>query len=208
MAEFVRFPTTLWSTIVERPRDAREAVFVRYREPVLAFIRNQGFAAHDAEDLAQEVFLRVCQEGFLRDADRTKGRFRSLLLAVTRHVIQHERERRGRPVPPAPAPAASEDAAFDTLWLSNLVTLALKRLAADAVPGGPRAYEAFTLHKHQGLTYRQIADKLGVSLDDVRNWIHAAKSKLKKLIADEIRAYCSSQGELDDELAQLLRNLK
>ncbi len=210
MPEFVRFPTTMWSTLLTRPRDAREAVFLRYRTPIYSFICNRGFDVNDAEDLTQEVFLRVCREEFLREADRDKGQFRSLLLGVTRNVILKEYERRAqrKKLPPAPAQPDTDEPMFDMLWLQNLVNLALERLMAEGAEGGPRAYEAFMLHKYRGVPYKDVAEKLGVPLSDVRNWIHAAKTKLKKFLVEEIQRYCSTKGEMDDEVARLLHALK
>src|SRR5262245_35208350 len=156
----VKFPTTLWSTLLTRPHDAREAVFLRYRTPIYSFICNQGFDVNDAEDLTQEVFLRVCREEFLRAADRDKGRFRSLLLAVTRNVILKEYEKRAqrKKQPPPPKPPETDDPGFDMLWVQNLVNLALERLMAEGTEGGPRAYEAFMLHKYRGVPYKDVAD--------------------------------------------------
>jgi RNA polymerase sigma-70 factor (ECF subfamily) len=206
MAEFVRFPTTFWSTILQRPRDAREAVFVRYRTPIFNFICNRGFDANDADDLTQEVFLRVCREDFLRQADRDKGRFRNLLLAVTRNVILKEHERRARAKKlPAPPAESGDDPSFDMLWLQNLVTLAIERLQKE---GPARQHEAFTLHKYRGLSYAEIGERMGATLSDARNWIHAAKVKVKAYLEEEIRRTCSTAREMEEEVAKLLRALR
>lgn len=203
-----RFPTTMWSTILGRPKDARTSVFLRYREPVLAFLRRQGFGEHDADDLAQEVFATVCREEFLRAADRGKGRFRSLLLGVARNVVLHARRSRGRsrlqPLDDAPEPAASErDPEFDTMWIQHLVELGLERLQAGERPGGPRHYDAFVLHKVKGLAYKDVAERLGVEVSDVRNWIHAARTRLQEHIREEVLSYCSSREEFEEEIVSL-----
>ena len=44
-------------------------------------------SSDEAEDLAQEVFLRLFKDGVLEQADRSKGRFRHLVLAVTKNVV-------------------------------------------------------------------------------------------------------------------------
>jgi DNA-directed RNA polymerase specialized sigma24 family protein len=82
--------------MIQRPERARAEVFTRYRTPVFNFLRNRGLSEHDAEDVAQDVFLRVCREDFLKKLDRNRGKFRSLLLAVTRHVMLNERASRHR----------------------------------------------------------------------------------------------------------------
>jgi DNA-directed RNA polymerase specialized sigma24 family protein len=94
------FPTTIWTTISQagaHDRAALEDFAQRYRAPILAYLRGRGFSGNDAEDLCQEVFVRVLQSGVLAKADRSRGRFRSLLLTVTTRVVQDRRRRRSDP---------------------------------------------------------------------------------------------------------------
>jgi RNA polymerase sigma-70 factor, ECF subfamily len=220
MIKFVRFPTTFWSTLVDRPDRARQELFTRYRTPVFNYVVNQGYDESDADDVTQEVFLRISREEFLRKADRLKGKFRSLVLAVTRHVILKDRARKMR------LKAASveqddfddavfsmsevdgEDERFNTLWIQNLVGLALERLMVETRGGGPRYYEALVLNQFQGLSYADVARSLGVQASDVRNWIHYGKKKLKGYLIDHVRAYASSESGLSEELAFVNRFLK
>lgn len=215
VGKFVRFPSTMWTMMLSRPERARAQLFNRYRTPILHFIRNHGFNEHDAEDLTQEVFLRVSREEFLSKVDRRKGRFRNLLLAVTRHVCLKERDRLARrragsieqadvdhPAPP------DSDEAFQVLWVQNLVNMALEGLQTEATPDGPRYYEALLLSRFKGLTYEEVARKLGVGVGDVKNWIYAAKKKVKVRLVELIRAYCSTDGELDEEWAYIRKSLK
>ena len=99
---FSVFPTTIWTTIHqagEQDTVALEDVAQRYRQPVFEYIRRRGFNGNDAEDICQDVFVRVLQGGVLAKADRQRGRFRSLLLSVTTHVILDRlRKRRETPV--------------------------------------------------------------------------------------------------------------
>lgn len=214
MVRFVEFPSTFWTTLLASPDRARQELFARYRAPIYNFVLNRGFREHDAEDLTQEVFLRISREGFLRKADRTKGKFRTLLLAVTRHVIQKERQRRSaRQAPPlgpaagalegGPPAEASEEELFTTLWVKNLVELALQRLQADTAPGGPRYYEALVLSKFRGLSYEAIARELGVGVGDVKNWIHYGKKKVRRYLVDEIRSTCAGEREFEADVALL-----
>ena len=220
MIKFVRFPTTFWSTLIGRPDRARQELFTRYRTPVFNYVLNQGYGEADADDLTQEVFLRISREEFLRKADRLKGKFRSLVLAVTRHVLLKERAKRSR------LKAASvdqedlddavfsvseedvEDEKFNTLWIQNLVGLALERLMVETRAGGPRYYEALVLNQFQGLSYEPVARSLGVQVSDVRNWIHYGKKKLKGYVIDHVQAYSSGDPGLAQEVAFVHRFLK
>jgi RNA polymerase sigma-70 factor (ECF subfamily) len=219
MIKFVRFPTTFWSTIAERPDRARQELFTRYRTPVFNFVLNQGYGESDADDLTQEVFLRISREEFLRNADRTKGKFRSLVLAVTRHVLLKERARRTRQRAASVeqedldeslgfARDDSEDQRFNTLWIQNLVSLALERLMMETRGGSPRYYEALVLSQFQGHSYEEVARILGAQVSDIRNWIHYGKKKLKGHLIDHVRSYASSESGLSEELDFVNRFLK
>jgi len=220
MIKFVRFPTTFWSTIAERPDRARQELFTRYRTPVFNYVLNQGYGESDADDLTQEVFLRISREEFLRKADRAKGKFRSLVLAVTRHVVLKERARRSRQRAASVeqedldesilgfSKDEAEDQRFNTLWIQNLVGLALERLMMETRPDGPRYYEALVLSQFQGQSYEEVARILGAQVSDIRNWIHYGKKKLKGHLIEHVRSYASSETGLSEELEFVNRFLK
>lgn len=204
------FPSSVWSAILsvrQDPDRVKDLIVRRYRDPIVEFARRQGLPHEDAEDVAQDVFLRVCREEFLVKADRQKGKFRTLLLAVTRHVIlqfrRHElSERRDRrrqislgdfdvPVDPP------SDEEFDRLWVKNLVTQAMERLKAEP------AIQALKLQM-EGKSYQEIADALGKPMTDVTNYIHRAKDRLRRQIEEIIGEY-SSREQAPAEIAELMR---
>lgn len=204
----MHMPSTMWTTILQfhqDPAQVKDFVVRRYREPVVAFAKRQGLKEQDAEDVAQEVFVRVCQDTFLKRADQIRGKFRTVLLAVTKHVIsswhRHElagkRDRR-REVSlegvhlSADLPADSE---FDRLWVKNLMTQAMERLRED--PG----IEPLRLQL-EGLTYQEIAQKLGKKVTDVTNHIHRAKGRLRKEFERLVAEY-STREDIDEEIAAL-----
>lgn len=207
------FPTSIWTTILsirENPDRVRDLVVRRYRQPVYDFIRRQNLSHEDAEDVTQEVFAQVCRVGFLEKANRRKGRFRTLLLAVTRHLVASFRRRelaavrdRRRAVTLEGFDVARDhegDGDFDDLWVKNLVDLALERLKGDAT------VEALRLQL-DGRSYQEIAAALQKSQTDVTNYIHRAKKKLRLEIERQIREY-SGGDQVEDEVASLLRTMK
>jgi RNA polymerase sigma-70 factor (ECF subfamily) len=205
------FPSSVWTLMLSLkadPERMKELVVRRYREPVYLFLLRRVPRAEDAEDLTQEVFLRICADSFLQKVDPEKGKFRSLLLAVTRRVIashqRHElaemRDRR-RQVPlddlelPADVPAEGE---FDRLWVGNLMSQAMDRLKEEPNLAALRL-------QVQGKSYREIALELGRSESDVTNRIHRAKQRLRHEIETVIREYSGS--DVQAEIAALLRYL-
>jgi RNA polymerase sigma-70 factor (ECF subfamily) len=131
------FPTTIWTTIREAGADDRQALETfadRYRGPVLEYIQRRGFRGADADDICQDVFVRVLKGGVLAKADRARGRFRSLLLAVTTRVIQDRlRKRRETPVETI-EPEHVDETEFDRAWAWHLTARALERLREQGSP--------------------------------------------------------------------------
>src|SRR5581483_11468939 len=82
------FAPTHWSVVLAAggndsvlARNALEKLCRLYWPPIYAFVRRQGHAPHDAQDLTQEFFARLLEKNTFAGADRAKGRFRSFLLA-------------------------------------------------------------------------------------------------------------------------------
>jgi RNA polymerase sigma factor (sigma-70 family) len=210
MAEF---PSSIWTTLLsvrQEPDRVRDLVVRRYRRPVYDFIRRQNLSHEDAEDVTQEVFAQICRDGFLEKVDRKKGKFRTLVLAVTRHLVATFRRRelagvrdRRRAVTLEGFDIAGEhpdDGDFDDLWVKNLVDLGLERLKDDPM------IPALKLQL-EGRSYQEIAAALKKSATDVTNYIHRAKKKLRQEIERQIREY-SGSGEVRAEVASLLRYLE
>lgn len=223
---FSGFQTTMWTQIREakegRP-EAVEAIVGKYRPAILSFIRQQGYTEADAEDFCQEVFARVVANRVLEKAEAARGRFRSLLLAVTRHTLQDQTRRRTSQKRGGSQGAVSldqplddetrlgeilsrpeDDPAFDAEWVVNLVRLALGRLRelnsmyADLI-------EAFTASDG---AYETVAAKMRMSERQVKNALYQARLRLNALVREEIAAYASSSNEFDAEIACLSRYLK
>jgi hypothetical protein len=188
------FQSTLW-TVIRGAGKGDEAALrdfvLKYRPPVLAYLARRGFRA-EAEDLAQEVFLRIFRDRVLDKADPARGRFRSLLLSVTRHVLSHHVERelaKKRQAPPAaPEPAADTDETFDRAWVAHLIEIALARLAREH----PNYHDALRAHLDGagGADYNHVA---------------RGKKKLGEYLREQVRDYSASRAEFDEELRFLSR---
>jgi RNA polymerase sigma-70 factor (ECF subfamily) len=204
------FQSTLWSIIrgADRGEEAALREFtLKYSGPIVAYIARRGLA-NDAEDLAQEVFLRLLQDRVLAKADPSQGRFRSLLLAVTRHVIGHHRDResaqkRGggsvRGLEDVDVSSQEPDEHFDREWVSHLVEVALARLAREH----PDYHKALKGNALDGTSCAEIAKALGKTEGDIHNWIHRGKKKLVDYLRDQVQEYSLSRQDYDEELKYL-----
>jgi RNA polymerase sigma-70 factor (ECF subfamily) len=157
--------------------DAFEELVRKYERPVLSTIYRYVGDRVVAEDVAQEVFLKVW-----RRAKSFKGRssFYTWLyrIAVNQCLNFREKRRRRRAEPldegvadgrPGPAESYEKEAK------SRLV-----RAAIDELPGKQRM--ALILSKFEGRSYKEIAQMMGASLASVESLLFRAKRNLKEAL--------------------------
>lgn len=132
---------------------------------------------HDAEDLTQDVFIRV----FRSLSTYTPGTFEGWLHRITTNLFLDMVRRRQRIRFDALADDAAErlsgreptpDRQLDDQLLDSDVQTAL-----DALPPDFRA--AVVLCDIEGLSYEEIAATLGVKLGTVRSRIHRGRAQLR-----------------------------
>ncbi len=135
---------------------------------------------HDAEDLTQEVFVRV----FRSLANYTPGTFEGWLHRITTNLFLDMVRRRARirfdALPDDAERLPSKDrgpaTVYDETHFDHDVQAAL-----DALPPDFRA--AVVLCDLEGLSYEEIAATLGVKIGTIRSRIHRGRSQLRAALA-------------------------
>ena len=135
---------------------------------------------HDAEDLTQEVFVRV----FRSLATYTPGTFEGWLHRITTNLFLDLVRRRARirfdalPDDAERLPSGDRGPAqiYDETHFDGDVQSAL-----DALPPDFRA--AVVLCDLEGLSYEEIAATLGIKIGTVRSRIHRGRSQLRAALA-------------------------
>ncbi len=150
------FQTTHWTAIEQvragNPARARALIgelLQAYWKPVYCYLRHRGFHNEEVKDLTQDFFHEVVLgRELVQSADRTKGRFRTLLLrALDRYLISVRRKQMARKrIPPerlvsledewlAELPAQMEplnsEEAFNCAWISGLLDRMLTEVEAQ-----------------------------------------------------------------------------
>jgi len=211
------FQSTIW-TEVERARSGESTAYLgfvnRYRPAMVGYFRGHGADPEDAEDLAQEVFLNIVRSGVLSKVSPEKGRFRSLLLAIAKHVAANEIRARKRlkrgggrvlvPIDPEelPQPTSEEEEEFDRAWVRQLMASAL----SDLESAHSRHYRAIRISL-EGRSQTEIADEMGCTVAAANNFVHRAKAFIRKRVGQLVAESCRSEADYPGEAEHLSRYL-
>jgi len=149
---------------------------------------------HDAEDLTQDVFVRV----FRSLSTYTPGTFEGWLHRITTNLFLDQVRRKQRIRFDALAEDAGDRMAgreptpaqvFDDRTFDGDVQTALDSLAPDF-----RA--AVVLCDIEGLSYEEIAATLGIKLGTVRSRIHRGRAQLRAALAHRAPRTAASAGDV------------
>jgi len=188
---FLAFPTTD-QTLIARSLQGNSQAFkelvVRYNALVYNFIAKMVQDRELAEDLTQEVFVKVYQALHTFDSRRT---FKPWLLRISANtVISFQRKAKVRPHVVSIHALQEMDPHKD--WIDENApdpadALELKTLSDSAKRAiiclEPRYRDILHLRYIQEMSYAEIAEIKGVSLNTVKTWIRRGK----ELLQDEMK---------------------
>jgi len=161
------------------------ALLERYRAPVIHFIYRMVQSQHIAEELAQDVFLRVyrARKGYEPNAKFTTWLFR-IATHIALNAIRDGRGERGTESLDDQEARTSELPDHRRTIEQVMVEydrLAEVRRAVQALPAKQRA--AVLMHKYHELDYAQIARALGCSESAVKSLLFRAYETLRRKLA-------------------------
>lgn len=135
----------------------------------------------DAEDLTQEVFVRV----FRSLSTYTPGTFEGWLHRITTNLFLDQVRRKQRiRFDALPEDAENRlpgtDAGPERAWEQNHLDIDVQA-ALDALP--PEFRAVVVLCDIEGLSYEEISEMLGVKLGTVRSRIHRGRAQLRRSLA-------------------------
>ncbi len=215
---------TRWSLVADAAGEAEaslEALCRQYWQPVYAVARLAGNDVETAKDLTQGFFAKLLEKGWLADADRGKGRFRTFLVtALKRYMVnewhrEHAAKRGGfAETVPLDAEMAeridandtarrmSPDELFDRRWALALLDAALRRLEVEC-PEFETLKDSLTAGRGE-IHYEELAEKLGTSEGAARVAVHRLRKRYRALIREEVARTVSNTNEVENEMRALM----
>ncbi len=231
------FPPTRW-TLVRAVRaggmpaeQALAELCTHYWYPIYAFLRRDGHAPADAQDLTQGFFAALLADETFTRAAPERGRLRSFLLGALRQFLAEEhrratRQKRGGGLAPLPLEFDAGEQRYsaeppdhrdpETLyhraWAVSLLADAYRALRGSyAAPGKSEQLAAIEPHLEgddAAVPYRELAARLHTTETALRLTVFRARQKLRSLIEEEIRRTASDAAEAAEELRWLQTVLK
>jgi RNA polymerase sigma factor (sigma-70 family) len=140
--------------------EAAAVVFERLRPSLLRFFERR-VACVDVEDLVQEVFIRLARQArgaAIREPERYVFR---VATNVLRDRLRRQAVRCGADHVPLDDPESIGEAPSEERIHESRELLARVLAALEQLP--PKCRATFLLHRFEGLSYSEIARRLGVS---------------------------------------------
>ena len=161
----------------------------RHFKPVVQFFYWRLWDKSQAEDLAQEVFIKLFSSLASYDP---RGQFKSYLFSIaTNHLRDHMRRVKVRPTYVSLNSSGDDDDGdlLDKLTgvemppEANLELDETSQKLADALSELPEdQYLVFTMHKHEGLKYEEIAERLDVKLGTIKSRMNTVYQHLRRAV--------------------------
>ncbi|MEO8426219.1 MAG: sigma-70 family RNA polymerase sigma factor [Verrucomicrobiota bacterium] len=173
------------------------------------FIRRSGHDEETAKDLTQGFFEQFLEKNYLRQVDREKGRFRSVLLASVKHFLANQRDRantnkRGgnyafdpwdettleNQVLLAALPDLPAEKSYQRQWALTLLDQVFARLREEcAAAGKAQLFEALGMYlsgEKSAESYAEMAPRLNMTAGSVQVAVHRLRRRYGELLRAEI----------------------
>jgi RNA polymerase sigma-70 factor (ECF subfamily) len=181
-ADRIRFSDLLVAVAERQDRAAYSELFAYYAPRVKSYLLRLGADSAQAEEIAQDVMVTVWRKAGL--FDRTQASVSTWIFRVARNRRIDLFRRAKRPdldpeeqmILPAGVPAP--DAQVEVMETETRVRAAMKDLPEEQL-------SLLRLAFYDGLSHREIADKLDVPLGTVKSRIRLAFAKMKARLGDD-----------------------
>ena len=227
------FTTTHWSEVLEAQgespaaQEALEKLCRTYWRPIYGFVRRQGVAPAEAEDLTQGFFASLLEHRNLNAVRQEQGRLRSYLLGALKYFLGEERRRgmaikrgKGQRLIPfeelraaervglEPADPMTPELIYERRWASTVLERALNLLKDEYQRAGNATLFDWLKQLLPGEpdapSQKDVAAQLGMTENAVRQAFHRFRQRYQSLLREEIANTVATPGDIEDELRHLI----
>lgn len=168
----------------QRLTEVPEDLFERYHRPVVAFFIRRGFSVEESRDLAQETFLRVYKYWGRFRGESSLGTWLFQIAAnlyknKIRSLAAKKREGEEMPLDDSREPESEEDV-LRMILLEERARFLWQAL--EELP--PQMKKAVMLRLADEMKYREIAEKMDVSIETVKAHLYQARQHLRDRLSD------------------------
>ncbi len=229
----VAFTTTHWSVVLtaqgESPaaEEALEKLCRMYWRPIYSFVRRQGVAPEEAEDLTQGFFAQLLERGSLSAVRKEKGRLRSYLLGALKYFLADEQRRamaikrgKGQRLIPLeelrsenrvemePADPVTAEMIYERRWALTVLEQVLDRLKNEYRTAGNAALfdslKQLLPDEPGSPSQAEIAAHVGMTENALRQAFYRFRQRYQSLLREEIAHTVATPGDIEDELRHLI----
>lgn len=153
-----------------------ETIWRTFRGPLRTLIIRQTHRAQEAEDILQDVFLKIYSR---MDSLRDEQKLRPWIYQIARHaIIDYYRKEKPVVALPAELPESNEP---DETNLNKELAQCLRKMIRKL----PEKYrEAIQLTEFEGLSQKDLSERLGLSFSGAKSRVQRGRQMLKKFILD------------------------
>jgi RNA polymerase sigma-70 factor, ECF subfamily len=170
---------------------AFEDLVERHQRLVIGTVGRMLGTNSDAEDIAQQVFVRVWKNAKRYEP---RAKFTTWLLKITRNLVFNELRRRGRhPAVPLQTETGEEERPIKDEHVvapdASLLEQELQQAVDAAIANLPETQRmAVILRRYEELSYEEIAEALEQSVSAVKSLLFRARTELR----ESLKRYLSS----------------
>ncbi|MGG2196464.1 RNA polymerase sigma factor SigZ [Paenibacillus validus] len=152
-----------------------ETLWSTFHEPLKTFIVRRTHRRHEADDILQDVFLKIFTK---LDSLRDDQKLRPWIYQITRHsIIDFYRKDKPFDELPEELPGTNES---DEMNVNKELANCLRPLIRQL----PDKYrEAIELTELEGLSQKDLSEKLGISFSGAKSRVQRGRQKLKEIIS-------------------------
>lgn len=162
----------LFRAFISGNRQAFTELYLRFRQRVYSYCLRMLGSAEEAEDLYQEVFIRVYERSHQFAEDKSLSGW---IFTIAHNLcLNRIRDRKPSEGLDHVYGLAAPEQDFGEDWQARI------QWALDQVP--PENREPFLLFEYQGLSYIEIADVLHVTIPAVKSRIYRTREALRTLL--------------------------